>query len=77
MLLILLEPEDVEAIPVLVECLEDPAPRVRREAVSSLAVFGSAARAALPALKKLLHNPEEGVQGDAETTIQIIEGEDG
>ncbi|HVR75697.1 MAG TPA: HEAT repeat domain-containing protein [Planctomycetota bacterium] len=67
----------MEAIPVLVECFEDPAPRVRREAASILAVFGSAAQAVLPALKKLLHDPEESVQGDAEMTIKIIEGEDG
>ncbi len=62
---------------LLTAALRSRDPEEVADAASSLAVFGSASKSALPAVKKLLHDPDEGVQGDAETTIEVIEGRDG
>jgi HEAT repeat protein len=51
------------AVPVLVEVLRDPDPRIRWFAIEALAVIGPAAKAAVPALIEALRSPDVAVAG--------------
>jgi HEAT repeat protein len=60
------------AIPKLTESLSDADPRIRRAAAESLGEFGSAARDALPVLRRLLRDDDAEVRLNASEAILSI-----
>ena len=64
-----------KGIPLLIQGLEDPEPRFRREAAAALACFGPTAKAAVPALKKVAAGDEDpGVREAATAALEAIGG---
>jgi HEAT repeat protein len=62
-----------EAVPALIEALEDPSPEVRRYAALSLGSYGSAASAAVPALQKATGDSDEGARQLAAKALKRIQ----
>lgn len=61
-----------EAVPALVELLQDSSAAVRAHAARSLGKIGPAAKSAMPALAKLAGDPEKSVRGAVVTAIGAI-----
>jgi hypothetical protein len=64
---------DPEAVPVLIELLQDQNSIVRQEAILILARVGGPARSAVPALQQALNDPDEQVRARATTALKQIE----
>ncbi len=64
---------NAEAIPALIEGLQQKEERVRIEASQTLLMTGPVAKAAIPALKKLLDDPKSAVRLEAALTLVGID----
>jgi hypothetical protein len=64
---------DPEAVPVLIELMQDQNSIVRQEAILILARIGGPARSAVPALQQALKDPDEQVRARATTALKQIE----
>lgn len=64
---------DAEAVPVLIELLQDENSIVRQEAILILARIGGPAKSAVPALQQALNDPDEQVRARATTALRQIE----
>jgi HEAT repeat protein len=62
-----------DAVPALVEALEDPSAEVRRYAALTLISFGPAADAAIPALARATEDDDPGVRQLAAKALQRIQ----
>jgi len=62
-----------EAVPVLIDLLQDDSPVVRQKAISILARIGEPAKTAIPALQKALNDSDEEVRARAATAIRQLE----
>jgi hypothetical protein len=62
-----------EAVPVLIELLQDDNAIVRQEAVLILARIGLPAKPAVPALQKAMNDPDEEVRARAVTLLRQLE----
>jgi HEAT repeat protein len=58
------------SVPLLLQGLADAEPRVRAEAANSLALLGPLAKDAVPALKKVLRDPDDTVRDAADKAIR-------
>ncbi|HYF51069.1 MAG TPA: DUF2950 family protein [Planctomycetota bacterium] len=66
---------NTRCLPILLQFLEsDPDPRVRSSAAQTLATYGPAAKAALPALLKMYNSTDSQCVELAENTIRAIDG---
>lgn len=66
-------PDDRDAVPYLLEALEDPSDVTRKAAVEGLGRIGKNAASSLPALRKLLKDEEEAVRQAAAEAIRRIQ----
>jgi HEAT repeats len=64
---------DPEAVPVLVELLKSPDPKVRQIAVQGLEKIGEQARAGTSGLVEALDDPEEEVRRDAAQALFTVD----
>ncbi len=62
-----------EAVPVLIDLLQDDNSVVRQKAISILAHIGEPAKTAIPALQKALNDSDEEVRARAATAIRQLE----
>jgi HEAT repeat protein len=65
---------DQAAVKVLMLALDDPDPKVRKEAAEALGTGGPAAKAAISALVKALRDPDEGVREAATQALNQLVG---
>lgn len=81
--LLRLQPENKEALPILIDGLQDKDVSTRQQAGQVLAMQALAARAAVPALRRALRDPSVIVRiqaadalykiaGDVETTVPVL-----
>jgi len=62
-----------EAVPVLIDLLQDDSPVVRQKAIAILARIGEPAKSAIPALQKALNDSDEEVRARAAAAIRQLE----
>ena len=60
------------SVPALVECTRSTNATLRKDAILSLGQFGRSARAAAPALTKLLDDPDASVRYAATSALELI-----
>jgi HEAT repeat protein len=60
------------SVPVLIKGLTYPEPKIRREAALSLRSLGPLAKAAVPALKTAVNDPDEAVRDTATAALKAI-----
>lgn len=67
------DPDGSRAIPALISCLSSGKRRVLNETLISLASYGQKAKAAIPAIQKLMQQKKHAVQSLAKKTLRAIE----
>lgn len=67
-------PEEDSKVPAYLKALESKDPLVRKQVALTLGDLGAKARSAMPALRKALLDPDEGVQRAAAAALEKISG---